>query len=93
MTSNKKNKEEKTVFSLFSNSGKRAYFTHEYIVDTPSDIAQLPTDVNPGSKAFVISNSTYYMMNHQKQWIKVNLGSSSSSDPTVEEIVYDGGGV
>jgi hypothetical protein len=52
------------MFSLFSNSGKRASYTHEYIVDTPSDIANLPTDVKPGSKAFVISNSTYYMMNH-----------------------------
>lgn len=84
------------MFSLFSNSGKRAYFTHEYIVDTPSDIAQLPTDINPGSKAFVISNSTYYMMNHQRQWIKINIGNESSSgedDSTVEEIRYDGGGV
>ena len=85
------------MFSLFSNSGKRAYYTHEYIVDTPSDIANLPTDVKPGSKAFVISDSTYYMMNHQKQWIKVNLGNTGggggSDDPTVDEIIYEGGGV
>ena len=85
------------MFSLFSNSGKRAYYTHEYIVDTSSDIANLPTDVNPGSKAFVIANSTYYMLNHQHKWIKVNLtnntGSGDDTDPSVEEIVYDGGGL
>ena len=85
------------MISLFSNGGKRAYYTHEYIVDVQADIANLPTDVNPGSKAFVIADSTYYMLNHQHKWIKVNLangsGGGSGSDPSVEEIIYDGGGL
>lgn len=34
----------------------------EFVCDTPSDIANLPTDAPQGSSAFVISNSTTWMI-------------------------------
>ena len=93
------------AFSVFSNSVQRAYGIKDFIVDTPSDIDQLSTNYTPGCMAFAISNSTYYMLNHQKQWRKINIsntsgGSGSSSgntpfDPTDIDpntvIIYDAG--
>lgn len=85
-------------FSVFSNSGQKAYGIKNFIVDTPSDIDNLSTDYTPGCMAFVISNSSYYMLNHDRQWTKVYLaaggGASSGtpSDPTnYTDAIYDGG--
>lgn len=61
----------------------------QYVVDTPMDIETLPTDGAAGSKAFVIENSTYYMLNHEKKWIKVKL--SSGQNDSTEEVIYEGG--
>lgn len=84
------------MFSLFSNSGKRIPYTHEFIVDSSSDIASLPTNVKAGSMAFVINDSTYYMMNHNNTWVKINVNSGGGGNDTPsedDEIRYDGGGV
>jgi hypothetical protein len=86
------------MFSLFSNSGKRIPYTHEFIVDSSSDIANHPNDVKAGSLAFVINDSTYYMMNHNNTWVKINVNSGSggggNDTPSEDdEIRYDGRGV
>jgi len=50
-----------------------AYYT-EYAVDTPADIASLPTDkkeVKSGSVAIVISTSDVYMLNTQGEWVMI----------------------
>lgn len=53
------------MYTINSNSGKISHGTKKYIVDTASDILELPTnDAAPGSLAFVIDTSTYYMLNH-----------------------------
>ena len=81
------------MYSLISNRGIYNLALKEYIVDSETDIAEVPTDAPAGSKCFVINNSVTYMLNHQKQWIKVNLSYNPGGGnvPDGEEIVYEGG--
>ncbi len=88
------------AFSVFSNNGRPVYGLKNFIVDTPSDIDNLSKDYTPGCMAFAISNSTYYMLNHQREWTKVQLANGGSSsgggatpvDPTdYANVFYDGG--
>lgn len=66
-------------FSIFSNNGRKAYGLKDFIVDAPKDIKKLSTNYLPGCMAFAISDSTYYMLNHQHEWKKININNSSSS--------------
>ena len=83
------------MYSLISHRGIYNEAIRQYIVDFETDIAEVPTDAPAGSKCFVIENSTTYMLNHQKQWIKVNLssgnGGGGGTTPDKEEIIYEGG--
>ena len=79
------------MFSVIANSGKPANYITEYLLDTESDVQNLPTVGAPGSKAFVIENSIHYMLNHKKQWIKVDIGSTAGGGSTSGTIIYDGG--
>ena len=86
------------MYTINSNSGKISHGTKKYVVDTASDILELPiNDAAPGSLAFVIDTSTYYMLNHQGQWKKVTLSSGSGSGSggggteSPDDIIYDGG--
>ena len=79
------------MFTILSNSGKPADYITEYLLDTAADVANLPTSGAPGSKAFVIEDSTYYMLNHAKTWVKVNLASGGGGNSGGGEIIYDGG--
>ena len=86
------------MYSLVSNRGIYNIALKEYIVDFETDISEVPTDAPAGSKCFVIENSVTYMLNHQKQWIKVNLpsggggGNTPGGDtPSDDEVIYEGG--
>ena len=74
------------MFSMASNSGNIAYGVARLLVDTEEDVGSLPTYHTPGSTAFVIATSSRYMLNNQKQWVKVHTGSNSggSSDTDVQ---------
>lgn len=76
-------------FSIFSNSGKKAYGITNFVVDYPSDIDNLPTHYTPGSMAFVSSNSTYYMLNTKKKWIKIKIATGGSNGNTGIEDDFD----
>ncbi len=70
------------------------YGVKHYYADTYADIAQIPlNDTMPGSTAFVIDTSTYYMLNSEKRWISVNLSSGGGSGPSSNNVIYEGGGV
>mgnify|MGYP003294720337 CR=1 FL=1 len=58
------------MIHIYSNSDKIAYGVKRYIADFISDIAQLPSNDTPGSEAFVIEDSSTYVLNGQKQWIR-----------------------
>ena len=78
--------------SLISENGVEKYGICHFVVDTPADMATMPTDVEMGSTCFVIQTSENYMLNSQKIWIKVTL-SGSGGGSTPEYINYDGGAV
>ena len=89
------------MYSLISNRGIYNIALKEYIIDFETDISEVPTDAPAGSKCFVIENSVTYMLNHQKQWVKVNLSSGGNSGgggntpggdtPSGDEVIYEGG--
>lgn len=84
------------MFSIYSNSNKVVHGQKEFIVDTIDDLSKIPTaKLVPGTTAFVIASSQYYMLNHNQEWVKVYLSGSSSSsdsgDSTPQIVIYDGG--
>ena len=83
------------MFSIYANSNKIVHGQKEFLIDTIDDLSKVPTaKLTPGTTAFVISSSQYYMLNHNQEWVKVYLtGNSSSSDPgdTPQIVIYDGG--
>ena len=81
------------MYTLISHRGIYNQAIRKYIVDSEIDISTLPTDAPVGSECFVIENSVTYMLNHQKQWIKVNLssGGNSGGGDVGDEVVYEGG--
>lgn len=82
------------MFNLISTNGKPAYGVKEFALDFETDLTIINVnDCAPGSVAFIIENSKYYMLNSNKQWIKVTLATSGGggSSDDVEEIIYNGG--
>jgi hypothetical protein len=84
---------ERKVF-LHGQSGRTAYGIKEYTVDDASGVSELPVDVHIGSSCLVISTGEIYMLNSQRNWIKVpstgGSGGGSAEEPqalTEEEIM------
>lgn len=76
------------MVNLYKQDGEAVYGLKEYIVDTPDDIAQLPTNIpkiKVGSTALVISTGELYMLDSAGVWGVFprndggNGGGSSSS--------------
>lgn len=79
---------------IAANSGKTAYGIKKFFFDTVDELMQLNTaNLYPGSTAFIIDSSTTYMLNSNRVWIKVDLGSGSSSGDgdLPDSVIYDGG--
>lgn len=71
------------MISIYKQDGDITYGVKEFIIDTPSDLVDLPTNktkVRPGSTAFVISTSEKYMLNNQEQWILLKGSGGGSGD-------------
>ena len=76
------------MYSLISNRGKVTYNIQKFIVDLESDLADLPIDGAPGSKALVIETGEVYILNNEKLWVL--LPQNGGIDPSATYI-YDGG--
>lgn len=63
----------------------------EFLCDGESDLNDLPTTCEPGSVALIIDTSETYMLNNERQWIKVTFGGGGGSGPDYDEVIYDGG--
>lgn len=50
------------------NSGHVQQGTVIFTVDTEAEMASVPTNVIPGSLAFVIETSKLYILNHKEEW-------------------------
>lgn len=61
--------------------GKVFYGTSDFLCDYQSDVSDLPTNRRPGSRATVIENGNFYILNSNKQWIlqPKNSGGSGGS--------------
>ena len=62
----------------------------EFTCDTAADLANLPTDCEPGSYAMIIENSATYMLNNQGEWVQVYFGGGGGG-PYPDVVIYDGG--
>lgn len=82
------------MFSILSNNGRSAN-VQTYLLDLESDLQDIQLkSCGPGDKAFVIENSKWFMMNHDKVWVQVNLGNSGGgggSGDLPNEIIFNGG--
>ena len=59
------------MIKLTSSNGEIQYDVNEYVCDTPEDVAKLPKNCSMGGSAIVISTGDVYMLNSQKEWVKV----------------------
>lgn len=57
--------------------------TAEFVMDTASDVNDLPTDVYPGSAALCIETGDVYVMNSTGEWNMLGSGSSSGGGSEV----------
>ena len=83
------------MFTIYANSNQIAHGVKKYIVDTEAEIAEVPTTGAPGSIAFCIDSSKYYMLNNAKEWVEtpgLAGGGGSGFDPTALYAV-DGGNI
>ena len=62
------------MISIYSQNGEVEYRVTEYTLDTPDDLEQLKImgrNAAPGSSAFVIATSEVYILNNQREWVKI----------------------
>ena len=59
------------MFRIYKQNDNTQPYVTEYIADTDSDVAELPTDVYPGSTCIVADSTNVYILNTSKQWIKL----------------------
>jgi len=68
------------MVSLTSFAGRKAYNVKEYTIDSVDDLSNLPITAEPGSTAFVIKSSETYMLDGNKQWVKIATSSGGSDE-------------
>lgn len=87
------------MYGMTREHNERVYGLKQFVVDTESDIATLPTldpTLVPGSTAFVIATSNTYMLNNKRSWVKLARSSSGSDTPDPDAnntYIWDGGSV
>ena len=59
------------MIGILSLNGKPAQGVFEYVCDAADDVEKLPTDCAMGSTAFAIESGDVYMINSQKEWVKI----------------------
>ena len=84
------------MVNIGSNGNRIAYGIKHFNLDEVVDLVNLNTaTLTPGSTAFVISTSTYYMLNGSKKWIEIKSigGNNGSGGGTDDDFIYDGGSI
>lgn len=59
------------MISIVSNSGHTAYGLKQFILDKKTDVDKLPVDIQTGSTAFCIEDSSVYMINSSGEWVEI----------------------
>ncbi len=60
-----------TNYSIIKQNDNVSAYVTEFVVDTEADVANLPTNVAPGSNCVVAATGNVYILNTKKQWIKL----------------------
>ena len=73
-------------FAVASKNNTARYNLTKFVCNTENDIAEVPTTVAPGSTLFCIESSNTYMLNTNREWVKISVnnaegGSSESAIP------------
>lgn len=58
------------MYRITKNDGDVAYNLKELVCDTPEDLENLPA-CSMGSTCMVISTAEVYMLNSNKEWVKL----------------------
>ena len=75
--------------TMFS-SGQTHNQIKEFVVDKYDDIKSINiSQILPGSRTFVITDSQWYMLDHQGNWDPIDWGSGGGSSSG--DVIYDGG--
>jgi hypothetical protein len=67
------------MVTVVSNRGKINYGWKEFVLDSAADIVTLPTNCAIGSRAFVIADSTHFMLNSLGKWVEIQSGNNTPS--------------
>lgn len=59
------------MYSIIKQNDHMSAYVTEFVVDTDGDIAELPINVYPGSTALVAGSSEVYILNNNKEWVKL----------------------
>jgi hypothetical protein len=62
------------MISIYSQNGDVKYNAKEFILDSIEDLDKLEEYSKtsaPGSSAFIIATSEVYMLNNQREWVKI----------------------
>lgn len=59
------------MYSIYAQNGDVQYNIVEFIIDSEEDVATLPTTPVMGSTALVINNPALFMLNSEKEWVKI----------------------
>lgn len=59
------------MIKMTETNGNIQYDVNSYVCDIEDDVTLLPTKVSMGSTAFVIETSNIYMLNSNKEWVKI----------------------
>lgn len=59
------------MFSIIRSSDNTDPYVTEFIVDTESDLLDLPKQVSPGSTCIVSENGNVFILSVQKEWVKL----------------------
>lgn len=64
--------------SISYQSGHAVYGVKHFLCDTLDDVNALPVNIQPGSTAYCIANSTDYILGHDAQWHKKIVNGETS---------------
>ncbi len=68
------------MINLYKQDGETIYGIKEFLLDSPEDLSNLPTNIRSGSSALIISTGDIYFLNGSKQWVAIGKGASGEGD-------------
>lgn len=60
------------MYRLYKQNDDISAYVCEFVADSAEDIKNLPKTAYPGSTCLVTSTSDVYILNAQKQWVKLS---------------------